>query len=79
MKGNATTGYDWVVVSMPEGLKLVKDWYQSDSADEHIVGAGGTHYFTFSGEKGTYDVVLDYQRSWVGSEGNTVTVQVTIQ
>ncbi len=78
MKGNVTTGYDWVVSSMPEGLTLVKDWYETDTTSG-LVGAGGVHHFTFSGEAGTYDVVLDYQRSWIGSEGNTQTVQVTIQ
>ena len=79
MKGNLTTGYDWVVVSLPDGLTLVKDWYEADNTGG-LVGAGGVHYFTFSGEKaGTYEVVFDYQRSWLGSEGNTETVQITIQ
>jgi predicted secreted protein len=80
MKGNATTGYDWKVASMPEGLELVEDWYQSDSNDNNLCGVGGNHFFKISAEKaGTYDVILDYQRSWEDSPIRTETIKVEVQ
>lgn len=77
-EGNATTGYQWVLFSS-DGLKYVKDWYAAKE-DGYLMGAGGHHYFTFVAEKeGTYEVVLDYLRSWEGSEGNTVTIKIVAQ
>ena len=77
-EGNATTGYQWALVSS-DGLKPIKDWYEAKN-DGHLMGAGGHHYFTFVAEKeGTYEVVLDYLRSWQGSEGNTVTIKIVAQ
>ena len=36
MKGNLTTGYDWVVVSLPDELTLVKDWYEADNTGDSL-------------------------------------------
>ena len=78
LRGNVTTGYDWTV-SSDGGLRLVKDWYQADDAgNPPRVGVGGMHYFTFvADDAGTYEVTLDYLRSWEGSEGNVVTIAVS--
>jgi len=79
-RGNATTGYDWIVAS-DGGLKVVNDWYQADDAgNPPRVGVGGVHHFTLIAEKaGTYEATFDYQRSWEGSEGNTRTITVTAE
>ena len=79
LRGNATTGYDWKVVST-DGPRLVRDWYVVDDKSGNMVGVGGIHYFTFSCDKaGEYDIVFDYQRSWQGSEGNTETYHITVK
>ena len=79
LKGNVTTGYDWKLVSSDD-LKLVKDWYVADSNAQGLCGVGGVHYFEFDCEKArNYKIVLDYQRSWEGSEGSVVTVNLTVE
>ncbi len=78
LEGNATTGYDWKVVSC-EGLTLVDDYYVEDASDPGKVGVGGIHCFVFTcDEPGEYDVEFDYLREWEGSEGNTTVVHVVV-
>ncbi|MBR4686547.1 MAG: protease inhibitor I42 family protein [Candidatus Methanomethylophilaceae archaeon] len=80
LRGNVTTGYDWVLVS-DGGIALVDDLYRvDDPGNPPRVGVGGIHYFTLKAEKaGTYEVDFDYQRVWMGSEGNTVTLKITAE
>ena len=80
LRGNATTGYDWILAS-EGGIILTEDHYITDDpGNPPRMGVGGVHYFTLNAEKaGTYEVVFDYQREWIGSEGNAVTLKVTAE
>ena len=79
LSGNVTTGYDWKLVSS-DGLKLINDWYKPNDNPQNMCGVGGVHYFEFDcAEAGIYDIVLDYQRSWEGSEGNIVTMHLIVE
>ncbi len=76
LKGNATTGFDWVVEA-PEGVRLLSDRYVPDEDKAHMCGAGGVHEFVLVCEReGSFELVFDYQRSWEGSEGNTLKMTV---
>ena len=80
LKGNATTGYQWVATSY-DGLRLVRDWYVTDDVDgPPRCGVGGKHTFVFSAdETGTYNIVLDYLRQWENHPIKTETYSVTVE
>jgi len=78
LKANKTTGYSWALISS-DGIDMTKEWYEVDAGREGLCGAGGTQFFKFHCDKaGTYKIVLDYQRSWEGSEGNIVNITLTV-
>ena len=78
LKANMTTGYSWALISS-DGIEMTKGWYEVDAGKEGLCGAGGTQFYQFHCEKaGTYTIILDYQRSWVGSEGNVVNILLTV-
>ena len=78
LKANMTTGYSWKLVSSDD-IEMTKEWYEVDAGREGLCGAGGTQFYQFHCDKaGTYKIVLDYQRSWEGSEGNIVNIFLTV-
>lgn len=70
LDANATTGYEWSYEIEDDSLlKVVKDEYKADPADEGMAGVGGTQYYVFEGVKaGETDVTFRYARSWEDSE-----------
>ncbi len=68
--GNPTTGYQWSVASMPEGVTQVGEAvYVQDPADSPggrpLVGVGGRFILTFVGSKVTEgSIKLGYTRPW---------------
>jgi len=79
LKANATTGYQWVIKES-DGLRLVKDWYVTDSTkDQHMCGVGGTQYFKFVGENpGEYRLLLEYARPWEDVSVSSYELSVTV-
>lgn len=68
---NPTTGYSWYL-SHSAGITLLGDEYIAPSTQ--LIGAGGTHMWTFVGEKrGDQRIYAEYRRPWVPS--GTVTYQ----
>lgn len=61
LESNASTGYGWQITAMPEFVELSGDEYVA--ADSDLVGAPGTHVFTFQViEAGAGILRLDYTR-----------------
>lgn len=73
LPGNATTGYEWSVMSYDNQLvHLSESHYQAPNTK--LIGAGGNMIFTFNLNKGkTYpaqtDMVFKYARSWEPKSG----------
>ncbi len=62
---NPTTGYSWEVTAAEDGIVAIRDQYFADSGDLGMTGAGGTHWFHFSGlREGTTSVTFRYIRAW---------------
>lgn len=86
LKGNITTGYDWYAEIEVDGdctgkvISSVSDKYVTDNHDEGVVGAGGTHYFTFKAEsEGQARITFTYLRPFEDSlPAETVVVDVTV-
>jgi inhibitor of cysteine peptidase len=65
LESNPTTGYSWQESHDTTMVDLVKDQYQARETAPDVVGAGGTHYFTYQAlKKGETNVTLVYRRSW---------------
>ncbi len=63
LPGNPTTGYEWVVESVP-GL-IVNTTYVQTPGTENMTGAGGNYVYLISAEKaGTYTFTAAYVRPW---------------
>lgn len=63
LPGNPTTGYDWLVESVP-GL-TVNTTYVQTPGSENLTGAGGTYVYLISAEKaGIYQFSAAYARPW---------------
>ncbi len=66
---NPTTGFDWVVGEVPEGLELDSRKYVSSDRSGTRMGAGGTTTLCFKAKaEGLYMVELVYKRNWEGGE-----------
>mmetsp|Transcript_19610 Transcript_19610/g.20408 ORF Transcript_19610/g.20408 Transcript_19610/m.20408 type:complete len:178 (-) Transcript_19610:129-662(-) len=68
MRGNITTGYEWVVDEVSEKNKmyeiLSKD-YQTDQHEEGLAGVGGEYTFVvIMKEEGNHHLNFLYKRSW---------------
>ena len=66
---NPTTGFTWQYAASQEGiLTPVKDEFitgEEADADKMLVGAGGTHLWTFAGAaEGDVTLTFTYSRSW---------------
>ena len=79
LKGNITTGYDWVLVDS-DGLTLVSDEYVPDyTGDIPLCGSGGTHVFRFSCDSpGSHTLRFDYLRPWEDAPVDSETVSVLV-
>lgn len=83
--GNPTTGYNWKITSLPEGLVQVGEpAYVQDPADgpggERRVGVGGRFIFTLVGEKPLEGVVkLAYARPWEKDVAPVQTAEVKVR
>jgi len=67
--GNVTTGYQWTAALSDKDAALLKavgePAYVEESADEQLVGAGGTYTFTFTAAaEGKAELKLIYWRSF---------------
>lgn len=67
-ESNETTGFRWMAEHDAQKLESVKDEYVPDEAPEGgppLLGAGGTHRFTFKAiEAGTAEITFTYSRPW---------------
>ncbi len=77
---NPTTGFSWSYeISDESVIRLVKDDYVQDKAEEGMTGVGGKEKITFEGlKKGTAVITLTYAQQWKGgnkSETKYVTVE----
>lgn len=67
LASNPSTGYSWFADYDEAQFKLVSDEYQQENTEEMIVGAGGTQYLRFKALKaGSFEITIEYQRSWEG-------------
>jgi len=83
LKGNPTTGYTWTAIIAEEDAAILRQVgepvYVSDSADDAIVGVGGTYTFTFEAlAAGEAVLKLEYARPWE-SEPPLQTFTATVQ
>lgn len=79
LEGNPTTGYDWYVVDVPEGLQLVSQKYESSDKSGQRMGAGGISTICFKAKtEGVFTVNLVYKRNWEGVEtGRVLQLQIS--
>ena len=75
-EGNETTEYRWSAEYSRPNLEFVKDEYvphewaapsnmETNGVSNQTVGAGGTHYFTFSAvQPGVSQIRFEYMRPW---------------
>lgn len=62
---NATTGYQWTYAQSAEGIVSEADNVFLPPENQHVVGAAGTHSWTFEGVKpGLTQAVFSYMRSF---------------
>ncbi len=76
---NQTTGYIWRYALTKEGvLREVANEYKPDDISGSLVGAGGTHVWTFEGvAEGEVTVNFAYARSWESEAAPVHTVSYT--
>jgi inhibitor of cysteine peptidase len=82
LEENPTTGYAWTVsISDESVIRPGGDQYNDESSGEGLVGAPGTHSFTFEAlAKGTATITLVYERSWEENSGiETIVYNVTVK
>ena len=82
LEENPTTGYEWTVTISDEDIvKLTDDQYNTEVTDEDIVGAGGTHAYTFKTlVKGAVQITFVYERSFEeNSAVETIVYNVTVK
>ena len=80
LPGNITTGFLWLATAEDDGVVAIDDQYFDDSADLGLMGAGGTHWFHFSGiAPGVTGVELIYARPWqMNNPARRLTVRLTV-
>jgi predicted secreted protein len=63
LEENASTGYLWTAVEVPDGLTMLEDGV---TPPEHVQpGAGGTHWFRFRADRtSSGSLVLELRRPW---------------
>jgi inhibitor of cysteine peptidase len=81
---NPTTGYTWgenAVISSGEVIRQDRQEFNAPSSggDAPVVGAAGTHTWTFSAlQAGESVITFAYSQPWEGGEKNTWTVTLTV-
>jgi inhibitor of cysteine peptidase len=79
LKENPTTGYSWNM-TYSKGLKLTEDAFLETSTNVTLVGAGGSHMWTFEvTETGEQNISAIYKRPWEETTGNENSYELTIQ
>ena len=78
LKENPTTGYRWVV-TLPEGLSLVRDEYTPDAVPTDIVGSGGMHTWQLQPKSaGTFTFRALHMQPWMNVTGSEETYTLTL-
>ena len=71
LDANPTTGYSWVITSVPEQFASDYDNYVQDEAEEDMTGVGGTQeYHIVALNDGTGTMTLEYKQDWDGGESD---------
>lgn len=71
LDANPTTGYSWVITSVPEQFASDYDNYVQDEAEEDMTGVGGTQeYHIVALNDGTGIMTLEYKQDWDGGESD---------
>ena len=82
LEENPTTGYMWTAtVSDDSVVKPGGDQYNEEGSDKDLVGAPGTHSYTFEAlAKGTATITFVYERSFEENSGiETIVYNVTVK
>lgn len=73
LDANPTTGYSWVITSVPEQFSSDYDNYIQDEAEEGMTGVGGTQeYHIIALNDGTGIMTLEYKQDWDGGESDSI-------
>lgn len=71
LDANPTTGYSWVITSVPEQFASDYDNYVQDEAEEDMTGVGGTQeYHIVALNDGTGTMTLEYKQDWDDGESD---------
>ena len=72
LDANPTTGYSWVITSVPEQFASDYDNYVQDEVEEDMTGVGGTQeYHIVALNDGTGIMTLEYKQDWDGGESDS--------
>ena len=73
-----STGYEWVLVDLPEPLRLVANRHEADAVPgDDVVDSGGQHIFTVAvPEPGSYVVRFSLRQAWEAEPLDTQDVRV---
>ncbi|WP_321428428.1 protease inhibitor I42 family protein [uncultured Methanolobus sp.] len=79
LEENPTTGYSWNM-TYSEGLELKEDAYLEASINADLVGAAGSHIWTFEvTERGEQNISAIYRRPWEEITGTEDHYELTIK
>lgn len=80
LKGNPSTGYEWLYkVDDPTVLTVTDNGFEPSSEGEGLVGAGGDYTFRLDGlTSGMTDVTFVYARSWETDEAPLCTLVYSV-
>ena len=79
LEENPTTGYSWNM-TYSEGLELKEDAYLEASINADLVGAAGSHIWTFEvTERGEQNISAIYRRPWEEITGTEDNYELTIK
>lgn len=81
LRSNPSTGYTWMLRTLPPQLMLVSGRYsQSADCKAGVTGCGSTQIFSFKGVSiGTGKIELVYGRSWEVDTVKTEVMTVTVE
>ncbi len=81
LRSNPSTGYTWMLRTLPAQLMLVSARYsQSADCKAGVTGCGGDQVFSFKGVgTGTGKIELVYGRSWEADTAKTEVMTVTVE
>lgn len=81
LPANPSTGYSWMLRTLPAALMLVSSDYDQSSACTHgVTGCGGERVFIFKGmSKGSGKVELVHGRVWEDTFADTQILNVVVK